>query len=135
MLSVLFIAGIAGGIYFMSRPQADNTNAEKRLLSSAAYVSSASYELEDQTFLTIQGARAVDTPMTFTIEAFNKQVKYRIHFGDGASAEAKTPTVRHVYRKPGAYRLKLVVSHQGSEKVLHVETLYIDQQTEVAWDF
>lgn len=135
MLSLLFIAGIAGGIYFMSRPQTDSTSAEKQLVSSAAYISSASYELEDQPFLTIQGARAVDAPMTFTIEAFNKQVKYRLYFGDGTNTEARTPTVRHVYRKPGAYRLKLVASHQGSEKVLHAETLYIDQQTEVAWDF
>lgn len=119
----------------MGRPQTDGTNTEKRLASSTAYISTTSYELEDQPFLTIHGARAVDAPMTFTIEAFNKQVKYRIYFGDGSNTEAKTPTVRHVYRKPGAYRLKLVASHQGSEKVLHAETLYIDQHTEVAWDF
>lgn len=138
MLSILFIAGLLGVIYFLRQPGSDlNRDHQKASEMSAFSAESSQSELEGRIkeYLDITGPMEQDVPLRFRIMAYNKQVSYILDPGDGRRKEFKDAEMRHTYKNTGAYRVKLIARYGGGEKLLYAETIYISRNSELAIEF
>ncbi len=134
LLSILFIGGIIGVFHFLQTPDGtkpyhyDATQSRATLASNYRNTQSLAY-------LQIEGAMEQHVPMYFTVVSYNEKVQYFLDFGDGVRRQLKQANTRYTYRESGAFRVKLIAVYQGSEKVLHAETIYISRTSELADGF
>lgn len=129
MLSILFIAGLLGAFYFLRQPS--------ELQDGASRIDYASLAMKDtpagaDAYLFIEGAMEKGIPVRFSIPAYNEQVRYVLDLGNGVRMEMTAPEAEYAYRRSGVYKVKLMAEYQGSKKLLHTETLYIGEDSEVA---
>lgn len=127
MLSILFIAGLLGAFYFLRQPSDLSSGSSKH-----SYTALAETPTPSDSYLFIDGAMEQGVPVRFTIPAYNEQVRYVLELGNGVRREMTEPQTDYVYRRSGTYKVKLMAEYQGSEKLLHAETLYIGENSEVA---
>lgn len=129
MLSILFIAGLLGAFYFLRQPSEMREGAPGQEYASVAY---QEQQATTDAYLFINGAMEQGVPIRFTIPAYNEQVRYVLDLGNGVRREMTEPETDYIYRRSGTYKVKLMAEYQGSEKLLHAETLYIGENSEVA---
>lgn len=130
MLSILFIAGLLGAFYFLRQPSESSSSSSQSEYTALALT--AETPTPSDSYLFIDGAMERGIPVRFTIPAYNEQVRYVLELGNGVRREMTEPQTDYVYRRSGTYKVKLMAEYQGSEKLLHAETLYIGENSEVA---
>lgn len=134
LLSILFIGGIIGVFHFLQSPDASKSGHYDSPANNATLTSNYR-NAENLAYLQIEGAMEQNVPIHFTVVSYNEKVQYFLDFGDGVRRQLKQATMRYSYRESGAFRVKLIAVYQGSEKVLHAETLYISRTSELADGF
>lgn len=129
MLSILFIAGLLGAFYFLRQPSDMPSGSSQSEYTSLALTAT---QTPSDSYLLIDGAMERGVPVRFTIPAYNDQVRYVLELGNGIRREMTEPQTEYTYRRSGTYKVRLMAEYQGSEKLLHAETLYIGENSEVA---
>lgn len=129
MLFILFIAGLLGAFYFLRQPSDLHNGASNQQYASLNY---SEQQAPTDSYLFIDGAMEQGVPVRFSIPAYNELVRYVLDLGNGVRREMNGPETDYVYRRSGAYKVKLMALYQNSEKLLHAETLYIGENSEVA---
>lgn len=70
-----------------------------------------SKDLKEQ--LLFEGNMVKGEQVSISFESFNKEVNYRIDFGDGQTKRMKSKTISHVYGEAGKFNLQLIINHKN----------------------
>ncbi len=138
----LLLIGIAGlFIVLRSNDLFHNSKNEsiskKKISTSKAQIARAEVaipilnEKSNSPVVNISGIREASEIIHFKVEGFQKNANYKFDFGDDISRTMNKPVVKHAYRKPGKYDVKLVVSYKNVTKVLYENTITISESIEV----
>jgi len=85
----------------------------------------------NNTIVSIKGIKEAAEVVTFEVEGFQKNANYKFDFGDGMERTLTHNIVKHVYRDPGNYNVKLIVSYKNETKVLFSKSITIEESIEV----
>lgn len=75
--------------------------------------------------LTYEGYTEVGEPITFSIQHFSPEAKYRIDFGNGRIQEVKQQDVVYAYDNPSKYQVKVQMEYAGQIKTISKKTIEI----------
>jgi hypothetical protein len=125
MLSILFLAGTIGVFYIMKHP---DQSQEKNGLHHETYLSPDS----NHAYLDISDQKEQHLPVSFVISTYNEHVHYVLDLGNGERKEVRDAQTSYIYRKSGAYRVKLIARHRNEEKVLFSDMIYINPGDDLA---
>ncbi len=133
LLLILLSVGLCGFCYTYNSPNEPSQDiawGQSGKIQSAMAVQN--WESLDDIALEVEGIQEAGMPVEFFIQGYNDLADFVLDLGNGQKIKATGEKVSFTYPQRGDYQVSLLVSYEGTNQLLHQETLRIRGENLVA---